>query len=183
MLYSLSQQLVRQNLGYYLLYIALRPDYNSRLVSYSYYAKFAEKSDSTVFRYINMNIKQFLKNGRGANIIQSSVLLDDEGADMGCTIIVPGMHDVPEYLSTGRGDYVLRSSGSQYLVALSYSCQGGSEAQCLRQFESSSQGPKHWEESDHIYAFRGREKNLLDSVSPVNYRSHDLAGLVFVLGM
>ena len=92
MLYSLSQQLVRQDLGYYLLYVALRPDRNPRLVSYPYYTKFAQKGDSTVFRHIDMNIEQFLESGRGANIIQGSVSLDDEGPDTGCTIIVPGMH-------------------------------------------------------------------------------------------
>ena len=92
MLHSLTQQLIRQDLQYYLLYVAMRPDRCSRLVSYPYYTKFARPGDSTVFRHIDMNIPEFLETGRGGNIIQGSVSLDDETTETGCTVIIPGMH-------------------------------------------------------------------------------------------
>lgn len=53
--YSLTQQLVRQELGYYLLYVALRLDHNPRLVSYLYYTKYAKPNGFTIFRHININ--------------------------------------------------------------------------------------------------------------------------------
>ncbi|KAI4137511.1 MAG: hypothetical protein L6R39_007243 [Caloplaca ligustica] len=92
MMYSLIQQLVRQDLQYYILYVAARPDHNQRLISYPYYTKFARPGDSTIFRHVDMNIPEFLATGRGGNVIQGSVSLDDETAVTGCTEIVPGMH-------------------------------------------------------------------------------------------
>ena len=38
-----------------------------------------------------MNVPQFLETGRGGDIIQRSVSLDDEIAAGGCTGIVPGL--------------------------------------------------------------------------------------------
>ncbi|KAF7507136.1 hypothetical protein GJ744_010949 [Endocarpon pusillum] len=70
----------------------MRPDHNQRLVSYPYYTKFARPGDSTCFQHIDMNIPEFLETGRGGNIVQGSVSLDDETAETECTVIVPGMH-------------------------------------------------------------------------------------------
>jgi hypothetical protein len=92
MLYSLTQQLIRQDLEYYVLYVAMRPDHCPRLVSYPYYTKFARPGDATYFRHIDINIPEFLETGRGGNIIQGSASLDDETAETGCTVIIPGMH-------------------------------------------------------------------------------------------
>ena len=57
-----------------------------------------------------MNIDKYLGTGRGANIIQGSVSLDDETIEGGCTEIVPGFHRniahwwdaVNERMSTAR---------------------------------------------------------------------------------
>ena len=92
MLYSLTQQIVRGDLLYWLLYVALRLDRNPRLISYPYYAKFATGGDSTTFRHIDIYIPQFLETGRGEDIIQGSVSLDDETVVGGCTEIVSGFH-------------------------------------------------------------------------------------------
>lgn len=121
MLYSLTQQLIRQDLQYYLLYVAMRPDHCSRLVSYPYYTKFARPGDSTVFRHIDMNIPEFLETGRGGNIIQGSVSLDDETAETGCTVIIPGMHKRlgewwKDVLSRSGGEKVQGTSGRVHNV-------------------------------------------------------------------
>jgi len=60
-------------------------------VLYPYYAKFAQAGDNTFFRHIDINIKDLAKSGRGANMIQGTVSLDDEQID-DCTMILPGMH-------------------------------------------------------------------------------------------
>ena len=69
MVYSLCQQLIRQDPQYYCLYYALRPNSQWRLISYPYYTKFAIKGDSTAFRHININIPLLLKSGYSTNII------------------------------------------------------------------------------------------------------------------
>ncbi|PYI31566.1 hypothetical protein BP00DRAFT_456892 [Aspergillus indologenus CBS 114.80] len=56
MYFSIGQQLMRQDPAYYLLYVLARPDHNWKLVSYPYYAKFAQPGDSTFFRHIDINI-------------------------------------------------------------------------------------------------------------------------------
>ena len=91
MYYSLTQQLIRQDIEYWALYACLRPDRNIRLVAYPYYAKYTREGDPTIFRHIDINVPKYLDNGHGGNIIQGSVSLDDETAE-GCTKIVPGFH-------------------------------------------------------------------------------------------
>jgi hypothetical protein len=92
MFYSLSQQIVRQDIEYWALYVCLRPDRNIRLVSYPYYAKYVTPGDPTYFRHIDMNIDKYLANGHGGNIIQGSLSLDNESPE-GCTEIVPSFHE------------------------------------------------------------------------------------------
>ena len=89
--YSLCQQLMRQDLQYYYLYCTFRPDSWWRFISYPYYAKYAIKGDSTAFCYIDVNIPSLIKSGCGANMIQRSISLDDETKD-NCIIILLGMH-------------------------------------------------------------------------------------------
>jgi hypothetical protein len=97
MLYSIGQQLMRQDPLYYATYTALRPDKQWRLVTYPYYAKYAVEGDKTYFRHIDLNIPELLKNSRGANMIQGSVSLDDED-ETNCTVILPGMqHKMSEW--------------------------------------------------------------------------------------
>lgn len=91
MYHSGIQQLMRQDPEYYRSYVALRPDHQWRLVSYPYYAKFSKRGDSTFFRHIDINVEQYLKDGRGGNMIQGSVSLDHETEDM-CTEVLARMH-------------------------------------------------------------------------------------------
>ncbi|KAL8684820.1 MAG: hypothetical protein Q9218_008121, partial [Villophora microphyllina] len=91
MYYSLTQMLVRQDLSYWLLYACLRPDQNHRLVAYPYYVKYATPGDKTSFRHIDMSVPKYLETGRGGNIIQGALSLDDEDAK-NCTELVPGFH-------------------------------------------------------------------------------------------
>lgn len=120
-IHSLTQQTIRADIGYWLAYVALRLDGNSRLVSYSYYTKLASAGDCTFFRHCDMNLEPFLKDGRGANIIQGSVSLDDETVEGGCTEIVPGFHrriadlweDLIKRVSAGQVKY-LRVQDSRF---------------------------------------------------------------------
>ena len=91
MYHSLGQQAMRQDPKYFAIYCALRPDRNTNLVSYPYYAKYAHEGDNTFFRHIDVNVKELATTGRGANMIQGSLSLDDERED-DCTMILPGMH-------------------------------------------------------------------------------------------
>src|ERR1700734_3306150 len=91
MYHSLGQQVMRQDPKYFAIYCALRPDQNTNLVSYPYYAKYAHEGDKTFFRHIDLNIRDLASSGRGANMIQGTVSLDDERPD-DCTMILPGMH-------------------------------------------------------------------------------------------
>lgn len=82
---------MRQDPKYFAIYCALRPDQNTNLVLYPYYAKYAHEGDNTFFRHIDLNIRDLASSGRGANMIQGTVSLDDERPD-DCTMILPGMH-------------------------------------------------------------------------------------------
>lgn len=93
MFFNLTQQIIRQDLGHWLLYVAARPDHRPQLISFSYYAKFVfEKDNSTGFKHVDLNIDAFLGTGRGGNAIQGSVSLDDESEEAGCTQLVKGFH-------------------------------------------------------------------------------------------
>lgn len=91
MFHSLTQQAVRQDPVYFMMYAALREDRNVNLVSYPYYTKHQRKGDTTAFRHIDINVPAFTATGRGRYLIQGSVSLDDED-DEDCTEILPGMH-------------------------------------------------------------------------------------------
>ena len=92
--YSLTQQLMRQDPLYWMAYVALRPDHAWRLVSYPYYTKYATQADgiSTEFLHLDGN-PRYLLDGRGANMIQGSVSIDDEVAH-NATLIIPGFHKI-----------------------------------------------------------------------------------------
>ena len=82
---------MRQDPTYYACYCALRPDKAWKLITYPYYVKYAQPGDETFFRHCDVNIPALLKEGRGANLIQGSLSLDDENED-NCTKILPGFH-------------------------------------------------------------------------------------------
>ncbi|KAH0547757.1 hypothetical protein FGG08_000014 [Glutinoglossum americanum] len=91
MLYSLVQQLVRQDPVYYALMAASRPDKNTWLICYPYYVKYQVEGESTGFAHLDINVDRFVETGRGKNIIQGSLSLDDEN-EHGCTLLVFGFH-------------------------------------------------------------------------------------------
>ena len=91
MVYGVGQQLMRMDIGYYMLYARLRPDNAAWLVSYPYYAKYQRKGEQTAFRHIDLNVREMISGARGINQIQGTLSLDDEKND-DCTEIVPGMH-------------------------------------------------------------------------------------------
>jgi len=97
MFHGLGQQLARQDPSYYYWYVLLRPDHNAYLISYPYYAKYASAGDRTFFRHIDLNIKAAASRGKGSNIIQGSLSLDDEDKE-NCTEILPGIHrELPQW--------------------------------------------------------------------------------------
>ena len=91
MWHSLTQQAIRQDPVFYALNVVARPDLNWRLVSFPDYTKYTTEGDSTGFKHIDINIPKLLKSGRGANIVQTAISMDDEFED-GCTIVVPKFH-------------------------------------------------------------------------------------------
>ena len=90
-LFSLSQQLMRQDIGYWLAYMLFRPDSAGWLISYPYYTKSQHAKDTTGFMHIDLNIPGMVNDQRGINQIQGSLSLDDEDSN-DCTILVPKMH-------------------------------------------------------------------------------------------
>lgn len=64
MLYSLIQQVMRQDPLYYRYYVLLRPDQQWRLISYPYYTKYTVPGDSTRFTHIDINISRALDEQR-----------------------------------------------------------------------------------------------------------------------
>jgi hypothetical protein len=91
MWHALSQQLIRQDIAYYLCYVFFRPDHAYRLISFPYYMKSTQIGEKTFFRHIDINIDDFVQTGRGRNILQGSVSLCNED-DHNCTEILPKMH-------------------------------------------------------------------------------------------
>ena len=89
MWYSLIQQIVRQDPIYYCLMVASRPDRNWKLISYPYYPKDTETEESTGFTHLNLNLHNFIKTGKGGNIVQGALALTDE-TDRNCTVLVRG---------------------------------------------------------------------------------------------
>ena len=70
MVFGLTQQLVRQDLAYWMLYVALQPDRNHRLVSFLYYCKYVrEDNHNTAFRHIDISVPRYIESGRGRNMI------------------------------------------------------------------------------------------------------------------
>ena len=65
----------------WLLYCCLKPDRNISLISYPYYVKYVTGDNATFSRHIDLNVRHYLEDDHGDNIIQESVLLNDEVAE------------------------------------------------------------------------------------------------------
>ena len=73
MVFGLTQQLVRQDLGYWMLYVALQPDRNHRLVSFPYYCKYVGHNDhNTAFRHTDISIPRYLESGQALDFTRLS---------------------------------------------------------------------------------------------------------------
>jgi hypothetical protein len=107
MWYSLIQQIVRQDPMYYCLMAASRPDRNWKLISYPYYTKDTETEESTGFTHLDLNLRSFIKTGKGGNIVQGALALTDE-TDRNCTVLVPGFQ---EYIREWWNDLTARGMG------------------------------------------------------------------------
>ena len=91
MCYELIQQIIRQNSSYWVLYVSLRLNRHTRLIAYFYYVKYAKSKNSTYFRHLDMNIRQYLEFDHDANIIQDFVSMNDE-TKVDCTEILLDFH-------------------------------------------------------------------------------------------
>jgi hypothetical protein len=89
MFHSLIQQLMRGDVGYWLLYAVLRREH--RLISYPYYTKYTTAGEKTAFRHMDCNLTKAVLDGVGARIIQGSVSWTDED-DENCTEVLVGFH-------------------------------------------------------------------------------------------
>lgn len=96
MVHSVTQQAIRVDPLHWALYVALRPDHNTRLVSFPYYAMASKTGDRGISRHIDLNIDKFIEVNRGGDVISGTVSLDDESEEKGCTEIVPGFHRMIE---------------------------------------------------------------------------------------
>ncbi len=71
--------------------MSFRPDDQWRLISYPYYIKYTVPEKSTVFKHINLNVRQFLNDRRKKNTVQKSILIDNENKS-NYTIIISKLH-------------------------------------------------------------------------------------------
>ncbi|KAI9748266.1 MAG: gamma-tubulin [Chaenotheca gracillima] len=92
MYHSLTQQAIRQDPAYYAVSVASRPDKQWRLISYPYYTKDTRRvGEKTGFHHLDLNVSEFLKTGKGENIVQGCTSLDDE-TNEDCTTLIIGFH-------------------------------------------------------------------------------------------
>lgn len=91
--YSLAQQAIRQDLGYYLLNVICRPDNKMWLVTSPYYVKYQHPGESVYFRHLDFNLQDLADYGRGQNQWQGTLSLDDEDEN-NCTIMCTGMNSI-----------------------------------------------------------------------------------------
>lgn len=78
MWYSLVQQLVRQDIVYWMWHVYFRPDHMWRLISVPDVATSTYPGEHTCFQHLDISVRDFLDIGYGKNFLQSSVSIDDE---------------------------------------------------------------------------------------------------------
>ena len=73
--------------------MALRPDHAQWLIFYLYYMKDQAASDeeSTRFYYINSNLRLMTEEGKGINLIQKLIFINNEQED-DCIELALGIH-------------------------------------------------------------------------------------------
>ncbi|EAS31934.3 uncharacterized protein CIMG_13651 [Coccidioides immitis RS] len=68
------------------------PDHTWKLISYSYYIKYAKPGDETGFYHINVNVPDAITTGRGINMIQEFLILTAKESS-NCTEILPEIYN------------------------------------------------------------------------------------------
>ncbi len=77
-MYTMIQQLVRQNFLYYAITVALRPDHETDLLAFPYFMKCTSKNYSASVKHVNLNVNDLLLSGRGQRRIQGTAVFADE---------------------------------------------------------------------------------------------------------
>lgn len=93
MYHSITQQAIRQDPVLYALHAAAREDGCWRFISYPYYTKSTSpEGEKTGFFHFDLNVNEYLANGKSQHVVQSAVTLVRDETPKGCTMLVPGFH-------------------------------------------------------------------------------------------
>jgi len=76
-MYIMLQQLVRQNIVYYLITIILQLNHEINLLTFSYFMKITFKNDSELIKHVNLNVNDLMSD-REQSRIQSTTVFADE---------------------------------------------------------------------------------------------------------
>jgi len=79
-MYITLQQLVRQNIVYYLITVILRSNHEIDLLTFSYFMKITFKNDSELIRHVNLNVNDLMSD-REQSRIQNTAVFADESTD------------------------------------------------------------------------------------------------------
>ncbi len=78
--YIMLQQLVRQNIVYYLITVTLRLNHEIDLLTFSYFMKITFKNVSKLIKHVNLNVNDLMSD-REQSRIQSTAMFADESID------------------------------------------------------------------------------------------------------
>jgi len=76
-MYIMLQQLVRQNIVYYLITVILQLNHEIDLLTFSYFMKITFKNDSEIIKHVNLNVNDLMSD-REQSRIQSTTVFADE---------------------------------------------------------------------------------------------------------
>ncbi len=79
-MYITLQQLVRQNIMYYLITVILWLNHEIDLLTFSYFMKITFKNDSKLIRHVNLNVNDLMSD-KEQSWIQSTAMFADESID------------------------------------------------------------------------------------------------------
>lgn len=91
MLYSLAQQVVRQDPYSYLLHVCYRPDHEWRLVSLPCFAFFAVPGSVTGISRVDIPMYPAVEIGQGTSMVAGTAVFDAEDEE-NCAIAILGLH-------------------------------------------------------------------------------------------
>ncbi len=79
-MYITLQQLVRQNIVYYLITVTLRLNHEINLLTFSYFMKITFKNNSELIKHVNLNVNDLMSDKEQSQI-QSTAMFADESID------------------------------------------------------------------------------------------------------